>query len=379
MVMQNKVFKKYAHFVSNNPWTVLIIALIATVFMVYGLNNLKTVSMNYENILPKDNAVINSFNIISEEFGGENSITVVVEIDNSYVGSDEPLDIRDPRVINYLDKLTQELAYTKDVTSVSSISKIIKASNEEHIPNSLNEMTELLDKPALSYQVSSFISKDNSMSLISLKLSEDSDHHAEEIEREINLILDNSNKPAGISVSVTGDLLKDPQIMRIIEKDMSKTSIVSMIGIIFILLFMFRSLKDGFLPLTSIIFGVTWALGLLGLIGLGLNTMTSGTISMIMGIGIDFGIQIISRFKQEFKTLDKKAAMEKTMNAILGPICITTMAALIGFKAMSWGQLTMMAEMGNIMGLGVFFCMLAAITVVPSLILLVERDKPKHL
>ncbi|MFA7708370.1 MAG: efflux RND transporter permease subunit [Candidatus Pacearchaeota archaeon] len=375
--MQNKIFKEYSKFVSNKPWTILIVSLIITAIMLYGFMNLKTVNMNYEDMLPEENEVINSFKIISEEFGGENSITIVIELDNLIINSDEPLDIRDPRVISYIDKLSQQLIYVKDVTSVSSVSELIKTSNNNYIPNTQNEIIEILNKPALSYQVSSFVSKDNSMSLINVKLSEDSDDHSEEIEQEISLILDHSNKPAGISVTGTGDILKDPQIEKIITDDMSKTSLVAIIGIIFILLIIFRSFKYGFLPLTSIIFGVLWAMGFLGLIGLGLNTMTSGTISMIMGIGIDFGIQIIVRFKHEFKTADKRKAMEKTMNAVLGPIGITTLAAIIGFRAMSWGELTMMAEMGNIMSLGVIFCMFAAITVVPSLVILVERDKPK--
>jgi uncharacterized protein len=379
MVTKNSLSRRYGHFVSNKPWTVLIISLLVSGIMLYGLVNLKTVNMDYQGMLPEDNPVVSSFNIISDEFGGENSATIVIKIDDSVSKSDEPVDVRDPRVMNYVNKLSQELVYVKDVVSVSSISDTIKQSNENHIPNSLNEMIEVLDTPAVKYKSGSFISKDNSMILIKLRFSEDADKHAEEIEKEVSAILDNSEKPSGISVDAIGDLLKDPKVMRIIGEDMSKTSTASLVGIILILLFMFRSLKYGFLPLTSIIFGVTWAMGFVGLVGWGLNTMTSGTISMIMGIGIDFGIQILVRFRQEFKVLDKRAAMEKTLSAVISPILITTVAALIGFRAMSWGELTLMAEMGNIMSLGVLFCMLAAITVVPSLTVLIEKDKPKNL
>jgi hypothetical protein len=37
------------------------------------------------------------------------------------------------------------------------------------------------------------------------------------------------------------------------------------------------------MPLASIIFGVPWALGWASMIGLGLTSVTSGAISMIMG------------------------------------------------------------------------------------------------
>lgn len=375
MVIKNSLINKYSRVISNKPFIILILALIVSALMIYGMTNLKTLNMDYEDMLPENNPVVNSFKVISEEFGGENSGTIVIEIDNSVSNSNEPVDIRDPRVIRYIDKLTNEIRYVKDVSSISSIAQPIKDVNNGYIPNTLNEMKIVLDDPILSYKKSSLLSKDNSMSIISIKFSEDSNDHSKEIEKEIEKIIQNSNKPAGITVTAVGDVLKDPKITRIIEEDMSTTSIVSLIGIIFILLFMFRSLKYGFLPLTSIIFGVLWTMGFLGLIKGGLNTMTSGTISMIMGIGIDFGIQIIVRFKQEFKILDKRKAMEKTLNAVIGPILITTLAAIIGFQAMSFGELTIMADMGNIMSLGVLFCMFAAITVVPSLILIVEKDK----
>ena len=111
---------------------------------------------------------------------------------------------------------------------------------------------------------------------------------------------------------------------------------------------------------------------------MGINVATSGVISMIMGIGIDFGIQIITRFKQELKNNEKREAMRITINGIFMPMFITTLAALIGFRAMSLGQLKLMGEMGTIMSLGVAFCMLAAITIVPSILVLFTKEKKKN-
>jgi uncharacterized protein len=379
MVEKNRIIGTYSKFVSHHPLRVLIISLIVSGIMLFGLINLKTIDMDYQKMLPQDNPVVDSYNMISEEFGGENSLKIAIEIDNSVSGSDEPVDIRDPGVIKCIDTLAQKIERMSYVTSVSSISQIIKQSNDGYIPGTLNEIKSVLSAPDVKSRSSSLISKDNSMALISVRLSEDSDKHGKEIESELNDILEHSDKPAGISVTATSEILKDLQVNRIIDKDMSKTSLVSLFGIILVLFLMFRSVKYGILPLFSIIFGVLWAMGFLGLIGGTLNMMTSGTISMIMGVGIDFGIQIIVRFKYEHKTLNKKKAMEKTLSSVIGPILITTTSAVIGFLAMSLGELTLMADMGHIMSLGVIFCMLGAITVVPSLILLVEKEKPKGL
>jgi predicted RND superfamily exporter protein len=106
---------------------------------------------------------------------------------------------------------------------------------------------------------------------------------------------------------------------------------------------------------------------------MGLSTITSGVISMIMGIGIDFGIQTVMRFKQEIKNKTPEKAMEETMNNVFVPMGITTLAALIGFKAMSMGELSLLKDLGKMMSYGVAACFLAAITFVPAILVVLEK------
>jgi predicted RND superfamily exporter protein len=57
----------------------------------------------------------------------------------------------------------------------------------------------------------------------------------------------------------------------------------------------------------------------------------------------------------------------------------TTLAALIGFGAMSLGKLTFLADMGTMMGYGVVASMLAAITIVPALIVIFDKIDLKNM
>jgi len=102
---------------------------------------------------------------------------------------------------------------------------------------------------------------------------------------------------------------------------------------------------------------------------------------MIMGIGIDFGIQTVMRFRNELSEVvhiaDIESAMSTTLNNVIMPMATTTLAALIGFKAMSMGQLTLMAELGTMMSYGITACFFAAITVVPALLVILEKIKFK--
>jgi hypothetical protein len=69
--------------------------------------------------------------------------------------------------------------------------------------------------------------------------------------------------------------------------------------------------------------------------------------------------------------------MVDTLKNVFYPMCITTLAAVIGFKCLALGQLPMIADMGTMMATGVVFCMIAALTVVPAILVLFERGTRK--
>jgi len=367
-----KIIDSYARMVARRPVLILILSLILTTIMVYGLTNLELTNTDFEGSLPDNLEVVKSIDLIRNEFGGTENALIVIQIDSSTPGSTEPIDVRDSRIIRYIDILTQGSEHIDYVEGVSSISNIIKELNNGRIPNSLNSIKILLKDNLFA---SNYVSEDNSMSLVRISLNEDVKNDAEEFERQLSELIEKTEKPAGVSVQIAGEVIRNPVIERVIGPDMSRTSLFSLIGILIVLLFLLRSIKFGLLALTTILFGIVWALGFVALIGLGISTASAGVVSMIMGIGIDFGIQIITRFRHELKTHDKIKAMEVTISSVFMPMITTTLAALIGFRAMSLGQLTIMSEMGTIMSFGVAASMLAAITIVPSMLVLLEKDK----
>jgi hypothetical protein len=365
-----KIIRRYANFVSHHPFTVLIIFVIFSIIMFLGIQNMGTQTMDYNDMLPENYRVIQAFNLIEDEFGSSNSGTIVVQIENSYANSNEAKSVLDPEIVRYLLILENYLSYVDDVNSVSGFGQLVQ--NEYgNIPNNINEIRKSYKRYGQNY-----ISSDESMGLIKLNLERDVD--TEIFTKEIRELIQGIDKPSGVKVDLARGVFEEVVVKEQIGPEMSKTSMIAMIAIVVILLLLFRSLKGIIFPLSTILFGIFWTMGFLGLIGSGLSSMTSGAISMIMGIGVDFGIQVMSRYEQELKNNKKKKAMSNTLNGILVPILTTTLACLIGFRAMGLGELSMMAEMGNIMGYGVAFSMLAAVTIVPSLLVIFTKEKKKE-
>lgn len=366
-----KMLKKYSGFIAHHPYTMIIIVILLTVVAGYGSGLVQNEEQDYQDMLPDDDPVINAFSVMSDEFGGSNSVMVALTIDPNNQNSNEVRDIRDTRVISYIDILSQMILHIDDVTGVNSPSTLIKGMNNGFLEKSNRRLMTMFGDNIDSVN---FISPDYSMALIKISLTEDVD--ATVIVKDLQNTIIQTTIPPGLEVNVAGSLATDPVIMEQFGPDMQRTSGFSMFAIVLILLLLFRSAKYSFTPLGVIIIGISWTMGFIGLTGQTMSSMTSGAISMIMGIGIDFGIQIVGRFRQELRTKNIQDAIRITVENVFVPMGTTTLSALIGFQAMGWGQLSMMGELGTIMSYGVAGCFLAAITFVPSLLVIVERWFP---
>ena len=366
--MMQDYIDKYAHFVAHHPYFILLFVILLSFFAFVMIGTVTTEKADLKDYLPEDIEAIATLFDIEDKFGSVNFIYIVIEVDPAYSGSDEIRDLRDPQILRYVEQISQLARHTEDVMEVSSASTTIKSINDGKLPQSIRKVRELTSKNGL---LSGYISDDYTMSLVKIRLI-DIDANLESIEIELEKIIQSTPHPAGIKVSLGGASMEGQAMENAIKPDMKRTSTYSLIGILIVVLVLFRSPKYGFIPLTTILFGTLWAMGYVGLTGMGLTSNTSGVISMIMGIGIDFGIQITTRYRFERAHQLPPDAMELTLKKVIMPMSTTTLAALIGFQAMSMGQLTFMGAMGTMMSYGVAACMAAAITAVPSFILIAD-------
>ena len=384
--MSNKIIEVYSNFITKFPVLVLVIMLLVSVFAIQMAGTIKTKKSDTKSMLPQDAEAIKTLNSIENEFGSTNSVSFAVELDPLYTGSDEVRDVRDPRVIQYTDQLSELALHTDNVIDVTGPASVLKSVNGGRLPQSSREIQDLANKNGL---LDRYISKDYTLALVTIRTTDDVD--LSKLEPELEKILQQVPKPPGITASIGGSVMESQIMQTAIAPDMAKTSLYSLVGILIIVLVLFRSIKYGFTPMTTIIFGTLWTMGYVGLIQMGLSSQTSGVTSMIMGIGIDFGIQLVTRYRLELQNLSTlnehhpqfqlgpKDAMEVTLNNVIIPMLTTTLAALIGFQAMSLGRLTFLGDMGTMMSYGVAASMIAAITIVPAIILIIDTMNMKNI
>lgn len=369
----NKGLEKYIRFLVKHPFIIIAIVLGIVILSLTFASSIEQKSMDNRDTLPDNVKTISAFETIENNFGGSESAMIAIELSPNVKDSNEPKDIRDPKVLQYVKILTKLSSRIDNVISVSSASQIFAQANEGLLPKSWNTIKSIYNSnPALK----NYISSDFTLTIITLRLSDG--YEEDELLGELNNLIEQTPKPKGLKASPAGSPIEGPILNQQIGGDQAKTSQLSLIAIVVILIIMLRSIKFAVAPLITIGVGVILAFGYIGLLGMDISPATSGVISMIMGIGIDFGIQVITRFRQELKDKPTIAeAMVLTFRQVFIPMATTTLAALIGFKAMTMGQLSFLGELGEIMSYGVIGCFVAAITILPAILVVFERSHRK--
>jgi hypothetical protein len=366
-------FESYGKILAKRTWTVIIIALVLTGIMYYGNRFIENRDIDFDTILPEDLPELKAFNLMGNEFEESSSVFIYIKLDQTNIDSNEPTDIRDPRIIRYADVLSQQsmdVIYSKEVNSIPFREKRINT----YIPGSLAEQKQLIQK----IESRDLITQDYSGMFVEIVLDEIAWDHKEEVMKEVYEIVDNTEKPIGVEVYVLGGIAVNYELDQLIGPDSTKTGIIAFTIIIVFLLFVSRSVKYTILSLVTVVIAILWIMGMVGYFNIGWNPIISSVISMTIGIGIDFGIQLSNRFRQELENYDKKQAMVITIKYTLYPMIITVVAALIGFQAMAFGKLKLMGDLGKTMSFSMIASMIVAVTLVAGLMLAFERKKPQQ-
>lgn len=165
----------------------------------------------------------------------------------------------------------------------------------------------------------------------------------------------------------------------VIERDMVRSGAVALACVIVILYALFRSLRAVITLLVPLLCGIAWSLGATQLILGHLNTITSLISSVMMGIGIDAGIHLLTRARREREQHDSHESLRRAFKAVITPLLIASTTTLSAFLVMAISEFPAFAEFGIAAALGGALCMLAMLTVYPALLALVGVKRAKRL
>ena len=174
----------------------------------------------------------------------------------------------------------------------------------------------------------------------------------------------------GVRATATGTPLLVKEINDRLRGDMALLGGVAALVMAVVLLLVFR-VRWRLLSLGVMALGVVWAFGLLGYLGIPLTMVTISGLPILIGLGVDFAVQIHSRYEEELARDpdgDVGGALLR-MFLRLGPaITVAAVAAVAGFLALRTSDVPMVRDFGVLLSVGVLAVFAAAVLPLPAIL-----------
>jgi uncharacterized protein len=398
----------YKNITQKFPGALLIVALVLSGFSVYLAADLKF-NPKMDNLLPQDLPLIKEFNEVVEKTGGSGPLVVVLE----------NLDpIKAPEVIRHLARKLKRIPRTEFIDSqvpkhfLNNKQLLLIPRGELLALETL--MTEAIDyargqfggffeeeEPfnpiklrnlASEYRIFDKIDpyhkgkhKNNYYIFIKAKGTVTDTDFTENFIAAVQKVIDESGlekKYTELKIRLTGSMVVRLEENSFIQNDLKNAALIAAflaVSIIFIYTRSWFSIPLIFFPL---LLSLTYTFALARLLIGHLNIISGFLVAILMGLGIDYGIHLYIRFKQELlKGKPLPGAIEVVVTQVGRSGLIAMLTTISVFSILSFSDFQGFSEFGKIATLGIICAFITYYFIFPAQALFYDKihwlKKPK--
>jgi RND superfamily putative drug exporter len=185
--------------------------------------------------------------------------------------------------------------------------------------------------------------------------------------------------PEGIQVHLTGNagVAADQQVA--IDTAVERTTLITLVLIVLILLWVYRSPVTILVPLTTVGIALGVSQGVIALLAeRGFRVagiVETFMVVIVFGAGTDYCLFIVSRFKEELGhgSEDRRRVLVGTMAVIGAVIASSAATVIVGFASEGVAEFGLYATTGPAMAIAVLITLVAGLTLTPALLAVLGR------
>lgn len=187
-----------------------------------------------------------------------------------------------------------------------------------------------------------------------------------------------AHAPAGLSHHLTGTGGLAADQAKALVGSFSQTAIITVLLVLAILVFVYRSAVAPLIPLATIGVSFLVARGLLGFMaenGLKVASLAETFIVvMIFGAGTDYCLFIVSRYREDLTAGDDaRPTLRRSMTIVGSVIAASAITVIVGFMSQLTAKFGIFKTMGPAMGIAIFVTLIAGLTLTPALLRLAGK------
>ncbi len=364
---------KLAQFVIKFSNSIKFAVVIVTLILGYYATQIK-IKSGIEDIFPEVNPVVETFNKVTDLFGGMTYVVVMLEDENI-------LDYSSLQKIDQITKELEKIDVVEEVTSLTNIKDIkgnffgIEVKNLiEKLPKTEAEIDRLKEDLIKEEEyVGSIISEDFTSSMILVSF-EPGIGEAERAVERIKGIVGRYAGPEKMYLAGTPFLANDAG--NSMKTDLTRLLPFVLAIVIIILWLSFRSLSGVLLPLITVLISVIWAIGVLSLFGKALSMVSVALPVLLVSVGSAYAIHIVARYYEELEEdYNIEEAVSNTIKKVGIAVLIAGVTTMVGFGSLLFSELVIIKDfaLGTAFGVGV--ALLISVLFLPAIYLHLPRPK----
>lgn len=372
---------------SNRRW-VIAFFVIVTLFMFSSAIQLK-VDADFSKLLPLQHEYMQTFTRHREEFGGANRVLVALIARAGDMFTPEFFDALknatdDVFFIEGIDRTRVTSIFTPNVRFTEVVEDGIAGGNVvpddfENTPAGLARVKENIIKAGI---VGRLVANDFSGALISAQLLEFNPNTGERLDyvdvarqlEDIRLKYGSSGLDVDIDYHIIGFAKAIGDIIEGAKRVVLFFIIAFLITALLVYIYS-QSFILTIIPLACSLIAVVWQLGILPLLGFGIDPMSILVPFLIFAIGVSHGVQMINLFRAEvFFGASSLDAAKTSFRILLVPGAIALVSDTIGFITILLIDIEIIQEMAITASLGVAVIILTNLFLLPVLVSFIDLE-----
>lgn len=359
-----RILTRSADFCIQKWQFVLVAALFLSLLGVYADTQVP-VDTDFKNYVPPDLPPLVDFKHMSEIFGSDDAIKIMVQG-----------DITDPATIKWMDDFESYLLESRaQVKEAVSIADYVKEANGGEIPDDRGRIKDTFESLPAYIQYKFLDGYDTAV--IDMNIgeairdlgAEGTDRLLREVDKDIAWM----PPPPGVSARQTGDLVVMTTVISALTTGRTEMTLLGLVLIFAILLLIYRDLIKALLPVLPMLVVIGWMGGVMYLTGIKYSPLTATLGALILGVGSEYAIMMMERFYEELpKVGDPIEALKITTARIGSALMASGLTTVFGFAALIASPFMITNNFGMVTVLAVIFALFTTFTVFVVLMLRME-------
>ncbi len=182
-----------------------------------------------------------------------------------------------------------------------------------------------------------------------------------------------------LTIGYTGEVAMGADEQEAVGFDMLVPALVALGIILVLFIFSFNQLRAIVFAAITLVMGIVFTYGFVGITIKEITMITSFMAVLLIGLGIDYGIQIVTNFTMYRQGgFDPKDALELTYRKAGMGILLAALTTAVAFFVMAATGSKAFSQFGIIAGTGIILCFLSMIFILPSMLLWFGKKDVSH-